>query len=212
MPFHLKYKISQLRNTWSLPLYTSVVVKIWSVPRWWHVFKLLRSSPRHPQLSDSTLKPQPHSAFPELPTISKTWPRVAFRHSETFITPRLLLLRSLHRLRVFSTRRPSPFWRLRFRSWSSNNTSSLISAGSYATPSFLMFIMCNTPINAGSYEQWQIFWHAIPTNQRRWSRLLQQIQYVQIVQLQQSINSSSTPASMLGIYYLSSPRRGRSLP
>jgi len=47
----------------------------------------------------------------------------------------------------------------------------------------LTFIMSNIPINVSSYRQWQIFLHAIQTNQRRWSRLLQQNQHVQIVQL-----------------------------
>jgi len=107
----------------------------------------------------------------------------------------------------FSTLRLFSFQKFRLWTWSSNTRLSLISTYSYATPSFLTFITCDTHISADSYEQWQIFLHAILTNQHRWSRPLQQIQHVQIMHLQQSVNFTSTPTSISGIYYPSSPGR-----
>ena len=126
--------------------------------------------------------------------------------------PKPLPLRGLYHsevlhLKALSAPKPSPFWRLQLRTWSSNKRSSLIFAETYATPFSHTFITCYVLISAGSYEQWQILRHAILTDQHQWSWSLQQIQHMQIVQLQQSANSASTSVSMSGIYNPSTPRR-----
>ena len=162
---------------------------------------------RHPRLSEFILKLPSHSRSC-LTSLRHSRSGAAFRRFKVFTLP----LRSSHLLRVSSTPRHSHFRRFQLWTWTSNNTSSLISIDSYATPSFSTFITCNVSINTGNYAQWQIFRHTIPTNQRRWSQPLQQIQHVKIVQLQQSINSASTSASISCKYYSSSPRRRGRIP
>ena len=69
--------------------YGGVVVKIWLSPWWWHVFKLPRVPPRHPQLSEFIPQRPRHPAFPKVSSIPKTFqPETVLGHSEAFTTPK----------------------------------------------------------------------------------------------------------------------------
>jgi len=86
-------------------------------------------------------------------------PEITFRNSEPFTTSKSSPLGFLHSKTLPVLKASALNLKLQHRS-------SLISADSYAAPSFT-FITCNALISADSYGQCQIFLHAISIDQHR---------------------------------------------
>jgi len=113
-----------------------------------------------------------------LTVVVKNWPRPRWRHvSLTFQFSEVCQSFPPKSMLYLTSSRPSPLrGSLRSKDFSessnSSNRSPLISANNYATFLSSTFITCNVT-QRGTYRQWQIFLHSIPTNQHHWSRPLQ---------------------------------------
>jgi len=177
-----------------------VVVKVWPSSRWCHVSQLSRASTKklttlrvHPGASTTSNLPEV-ILHPKDPSILKP-------HS---IILRHLPLRGPFHSEVFPDLKvPTPSLKLQQQIVHDP-------ADTCATSSSRAFITCNTPINAVSYEQWQIPWHAIPpTSSNDYSRYNKPNTWRSCSYIAHQF--CPTAGSLSGIFDPSSPKRRGSL-